>query len=341
MEPFPPLRDDSTSVDSKSFLNFFGVNTFFARVLLVSVLGLIFFCAIFAYLSMPPTDFPVGKSIVIPKGFSLRQAGLLLKEEHLIRSRVGFEFCAISLHENGGIHAGEYVFKEPLSLCAIAQRFVSGVTGVPATRVTFPEGLSKKDIARIASSELPQFNATYFLSDSTAREGYLFPETYFFAPDATEKDVIRVLKQEFDNKIQTLDEDIQASPYSRSDIVIMASILEKEGMTDEDRYLISGILWKRIAMKMPLQVDAPFLYSLGKTSAELTITDLKTNSPYNTYTNRGLPIGPIGNPGLAALHAAIFPKASSYLYYLSDKDGVMHYAKTFDEHKANKAKYLK
>ena len=112
-------------------------------------------------------------------------------------------------------------------------------------------------------------------------------------------------------------------------------------MTDKDHKIISGILWKRIGMNMPLQVDAPFLYILGKTSAELTLADLKKDSPYNTYVNRGLPIGPIGNPGFSALRAAVFPASSPYLYYLSDNEGIMHYAKTFEEHKANKEKYLR
>jgi UPF0755 protein len=92
---------------------------------------------------------------------------------------------------------------------------------------------------------------------------------------------------------------------------------------------------------MPLQVDATFVYLLGKGSADLTLTDLSSDSPYNTYRNAGLPPGPINNPGLEAMRAAITPKDSPYFFYLSDKDGVVHYAETFDEHKANKAKYLR
>ena len=131
------------------------------------------------------------------------------------------------------------------------------------------------------------------------------------------------------------------SDHSFSDIVIVASILEKEVKTSESRAIVSGILWKRLALGMPLQVDATLGYITGKTSAELTIDNLNADSPYNTYRNKGLPPTPISNPGLLALDAALHPKSSPYLYYLSDNNGVIHYAVTFEEHKANKARYLR
>jgi UPF0755 protein len=121
----------------------------------------------------------------------------------------------------------------------------------------------------------------------------------------------------------------------------MASIIEKEAKGEEDRYFISGILWKRISKGIPLQVDAPFLYILGKESSELTRADLAINSPFNTYKNKGLTPSPIGNPGLESIKAAIKPKDSPYLYYLHDSDGNIHYAKTYTEHLKNINKYLK
>jgi len=120
----------------------------------------------------------------------------------------------------------------------------------------------------------------------------------------------------------------------------MASIIEKESLNGDERQIVSGILWKRISLGMPLQVDATFLYINGKASAELTKDDLNIDSPYNTYRNKGLPPGPINNPGLDAIVAALYPKDSPYLYYLHDKKGKVHYAKTFNEHVANKRKYL-
>ncbi len=121
----------------------------------------------------------------------------------------------------------------------------------------------------------------------------------------------------------------------------MASLLEKETKADEDRRIVSGILWHRIDIGMALQVDAVFGYIKGIDTYHPTAADLEIKSPYNTYLNRDLPPGPIGNPGKDALLAALMPEPSSYLYYLTDESGALHYAATFDEHKANKAKYLK
>ena len=120
----------------------------------------------------------------------------------------------------------------------------------------------------------------------------------------------------------------------------MASLLEEEAATLEDRQIIAGILWRRMAAGMPLQVDAVFPYIIGKNSFELTTNDLKTDSPYNTYTNRGLPPGPITNPGLDSILAAVTPQKTSYVYYLSDHDGNFHYSTTYEQHLQAKAKYL-
>ena len=121
----------------------------------------------------------------------------------------------------------------------------------------------------------------------------------------------------------------------------MASILEEEARSFEDKQIVAGILWKRLDNDMALQVDAPFVYLLGKGSADLTLDDLKTDSPYNTYLYRGLTPTPISNPGLESLRAAVEPIASEHLFYLSDADGVMHYAEDFEQHKRNKELYLR
>lgn len=125
-----------------------------------------------------------------------------------------------------------------------------------------------------------------------------------------------------------------------SDVIIMASILEGEALP-KDRQVVAGILWKRLSIGMPLQVDATFRYINGKGTYDLTADDLKIDSPYNTYIHKGLPPGPISNPGIDAISASLNPIPTKYLYYLTEKDGTIHYAKTFTEHIANKNKYLK
>lgn len=134
--------------------------------------------------------------------------------------------------------------------------------------------------------------------------------------------------------------DVEKSGRTLNEIITMASLIEEEANTKESRRIISGILWQRIKQGMRLQVDAVFPYIMNKFSLQLTKEDLMDDSPYNTYRYAGLPPGPISNPGWDSIYAAIYPAKTSYLYYLSDREGNMYYAKTFEEHKANKAKYL-
>ena len=144
----------------------------------------------------------------------------------------------------------------------------------------------------------------------------------------------------FLKKINTVKKIILNSGHSESDIVITASILEGEALP-ADRSTVAGILWKRISTGMPLQVDSSIKYITGKGSVDLSLNDLKINSPYNTYVYTGLPPTPINNPGIQAIISAATPTQTDYLYFLTEKDGTIHYAKTFAEHVANKVKYLK
>lgn len=297
--------------------------------------------SVVVFLFLPPVNFPAGQTITVESGASLGQVSYSLKEHHLIRSRLVFEFCMISVSGDRNVSAGDYLFKVPVNTCTIASRIARGISGIPAVKVTIPEGVSNEQIALIAVKNLPKFDVKIFIANTQALEGYLFPETYFFSPTATAEDVKKIMNAQFEKKIASLKPAIEKSGHTLKEVIIMASILEKEAKTPEDQALVSGILWKRINLGMPLQVDAPFYYLLGKESSELTQSDLALKSGYNTYKNKGLPVGPIGNPGLNALRAAITPTTSPYLYYLSDKDNVVHYAKNFEEHKANRAKYLK
>ena len=171
------------------------------------------------------------------------------------------------------------------------------------------------------------------------KEGYLFPDTYFISPAIKPEDLIEKMSINFNEKIPNIS-GISTTTYKFEDVIIMASILEREARTMESRRIIAGILWKRLKIGMPLQVDSSFLYINGKGTFELTLDDLKTDSPHNTYKYKGLPVGPIGNPGEDSIFAAIHPIETKYLYFLTGHDGKMYYGKTFDEHKKNKAKYL-
>ena len=208
-------------------------------------------------------------------------------------------------------------------------------------KVTIPEGFNVRQIGEtLERSGLGK--KEQFVEAAKNQEGFLFPDTYRFYKDATPKDIIEKMRENFNKKIDDdILQEIVHEKYTLTNIVIMASLLEEEVKSTEDRKLVAGILWKRLSLNMGLNVDAALTYVLGKTSHELTQEDLKYDSPYNTYRYRGLPPGPISNSGLDAILAALRPTSSQYLYYLTDKDGSVHYAKNLEEHKINKFRYLK
>lgn len=324
-----------------SFLASLGIENRSAKIILAVALAIVFFSTLISFLLMPPRDFPQDKIITVKSGASLGQVSLLLKDEHLIRSRTLFRLCSRAVGGNKPILAGQYLFKEPAHSCILAFRIARGISGIPSVKVTIPEGMANKEVAAVVAKQLPGFDPAFFIESARQKEGYLFPDTYFFSTGANTQEVESIMSANFEKKIEPWNPIIESSGRSLRDTIIMASILEKEATTEEDKELVSGILWKRIKIGMPLQVDATFMYLLGRKSSEVTQADLQMKSVYNTYRNKGLPGGPIGNPGIAAIRAAVRPKDSPYLYYLSDNSGVMHYAKTFAEHVVNKGKYLR
>lgn len=293
------------------------------------------------FLVMPPKSFPIPYQITIDSGQSLFSISNELYKDKAIKSKRVFEMLMLTFGSDKTISRGEYYFEKPINVVSLAMRISGREFGVDKAKVTFPEGFTNKQMANRLSKEISDFDTEAFLTLTKDKEGYLFPDTYHFLPWATIESIMETLEKNFTKKITPLQKDIESSGKSLEDIIIMASIIEKEAKGEEDRYFISGILWKRISKGIPLQVDAPFLYILGKESSELTRADLSINSPFNTYKNKGLTPSPIGNPGLESIKASIKPKDSPYLYYLHDSDGNIHYAKTYTEHLKNINKYLK
>ncbi len=295
---------------------------------------------IYAFCIRPPNPFPTHTITTISRGSSLKQATVQLKHDGAIRSSF---FLELYIHYLGGstkVIAGGYALNEPQNIFMIGKRIMRGDHEMVTVKVTIPEGSTVAEIADIFMSSLTAFPRDEFMKQAEGKEGYLFPDTYFLLPTATPEEVIKTMEENFSQKIATLDEAIKKFDKPLKDIIIMASIIEKEAPDPEARRMISGILWERLKIDMPLQVDATFLYINGKNTYDLSLDDLAIDSPYNTYKYAGLPRGPIGNPGLDALHAAAVPMHSTYLYYLSDKDGKTYYAKSFAEHKRNREKYM-
>jgi UPF0755 protein len=314
------------------------------RILIPVVLLLTLLLLFLGYvnlLTQPPDAFHPGTLVEIPEGHTLSAIADQLHDASVIRSPLLFKLAVQHYGKENNILSGAYIFKTPASVIAVAKQMALGDHGMETLKVTLPEGLTTSEMAKILSKVLPSFDAAAFLADAKESEGFLFPDTYFFFSTATSGEVLAALKEDFDKKTAPLYAEAETLGRNWNDILIMASIIEEETATPEDRRIVSGILWKRLSNGMRLQVDATFAYTIGKGSLELTVDDLKSDSPYNTYRINGLPPTPIANPGLDAIEAALHPTASLYVYYLSDKSGVMHYSKTFEEHKLAKAKYLR
>ena len=288
----------------------------------------------------PPETFPVGTLVTVPEGASVAAIGETLYEQGVIRSPVTFRVLMTVFGRDRGARAGDYLFKKPENVWSIARAVAVGAFGLEPMRFRVPEGAMAKGMTTIFEGQLQRFNAQRFLAAATPQEGYLFPDTYFFLPNASESVVIQAMRQNFEDHLAKIQSEIASSTHSLSEIVTMASILEREAFNTQDRRMIAGVLWNRLSRGMALQVDATFLYTLGKGSFDLTMKDLTTDSPYNTYTNKGLPPTPIGSPGMDSIKAALHPVKSDYLYYLADHNGVTHYSRTYSEHLRKKKLYL-
>ncbi len=293
-----------------------------------------------AWESGAPARFVPGTTVTIPEGSTVRAAAQTLKDANIIRSTGMFEATANIMFGKKSVVAGDFTFERKHSVFYIAKAVTGGLFGRAQVKVTIPEGSTVQEIARSVQKMIPSWNADEFVAKAKGREGYLFPETYFVFKTTTPDAFIARLEKEYETRVAPLRSDMTAARRTESQIIIMASLLEKEARNADEAKVIAGILWKRLDKGMPLQVDAPFLYVLNKTSEQLKAADLQKDGPYNTYTRKGLPVGPIGNPGVAMITAAIHPQVSEYWYYLHDAKGGIHYAKTYQEHVTNKKKYL-
>lgn len=292
-------------------------------------------------LVVPPKTFPSRVIVEIKQGESLIEISNTLKTEHVVRSAFMLRSAVLLFGGELRVMRGFYLFDAPQNIFTVASRIIHGEYGLESAHSTIPEGSNRFVIADIFASKIPGFSKEEFLQKTVDKEGYLFPDTYNFLPHTTAQTVIDTLSSNYEKKIAPLREKFVAFGKSEKDIITMASILEGEARQTDTRRTIAGILWRRLSIGMPLQVDTAFIYVNGKTTEDLTLADLAIKSPYNTYVNRGFPPTPISNPGLDSILAAITPIKTPYLYFLTDADGVMHYAKTLQEHAANKQKYLK
>ncbi len=293
---------------------------------------------------------------VVEKGKSASEVGEELYRSNLIKSKLVFKIYVQVLDKTKNINAGEFELSPSMSVSEIVT--VLG-KGPEELWVTIPEGLRKDEVVEkiIQALEFEEGKDTAFRDEFLALaktdEGYLFPDTYLFPRDVRAELVIERLRSTFDEKYK---EDVQPymrqSKYLKNEIVIMASILERETRSTSEKPVVAGILWKRIENDWPLQVDASVQYAVANLKLVspntkmvnwwpiLTLNDLNINSPFNSYKYKGLPPSPICNPGITSLQAAANPEKSDYWFYIHSPEGQIYYARTPEEHASNVRKYL-
>jgi len=303
---------------------------------------------------------------VVSRGLTASQVGQKLYDAGLIKNVLAFKIYVQVFDKTKNINAGEFTLSPSTTLAEIVSILGKGPEEL---WVTIPEGLRKEEVVErlISGLEMDAGKAgsfrDEFLIEASDKEGQLFPDTYLFPRDIKATVAVNKMIDTFETKIdQKMKEDISGSGKDLEEILAMASLIERETKTNEERPIVAGILWKRLDNKWPLQVDATLQYAIstekcklstkgGLSSGQniencsnwwpiLTKDDLEIRSPFNTYKYTGLPPAAIANPGLSSIKAAIYPEASDFWFYIHSPDGKIHYAKTITEHNLNIKKYL-
>ncbi len=314
-------------------------------ILLISLFVIFFYSLNIVFVIDYQLDTPLfmngaNQTFNIEQGQGLKEISENLDEAGLIRGKIWFTGYIMYKGWAAKLQAGEYVLSSALSIRQISRKIVGGDTLTNEIRVTIPEGFTNKQIdARLASKGLIEPGEILARPEL---EGYLFPDTYDFEKDATVDEIIVTMMDNFDKKLsKNLVAEIERQGKTIKEIIAMASIIEKELPLYYDKRIISGIFWNRIGDNYPLQSCATIAYILGVDKWIYSTEDTKIESPYNTYQNKGLPPGPINNPGILSIKAAVYPIDTDYYFFLSAPGGQTIYSRTFEEHVANKNKYLR
>ncbi len=316
---------------------------------ILKIYGIVFLLifAIFAFIFIP-TFFLPGGNIDIPvySKSTARSIARSLKEKGIIHFALPFRLLSKAIHADRRLQAGLYRLSQRMSLWEVLSALSQGKSELLSLKV--PEGFTTEQIAQ-EMEKLKASTAEEFLKAARDQEllkklgihgpsleGYLFPETYRIPMAASPEALLELMVRQFQDSVG---DDFEAkckvqglTPYQ---LVTLASIIEKEAKTDDDRSMIAGVLYNRLRQKIRLQVNAPLNYILSSKNPWVTNEQINTQSPYNTYQHRGLPPTPICNPGLASIQAALAPAQVPYLYYVGKGDGTNLYATTLEEHKKN------
>lgn len=280
------------------------------------------------------------RQFTIESGQTVKQISRALAERGLIRDDYWFRVYVWQSRAESRFLAGRYNFPSQLSVIDMVDLFTKAAER-PVRRAQIIEGWSIRDTDSYLAAA-GWYPAGEYVKAARGAEGYLFPDTYQIFTDAPVTDLVAKQKANFEAKVTAdLRAEISRQDKKFSDVLIMASIIEAEVPHEADRPIVSDIFWSRLKAGVALQSDATLHYVIGGKNPSLTAAELKIDSPYNTYKYKGLPPTPIGNPGLSAIKAAIYPAKTDYFYFLSTPDGKTIFSRTLAEHNAAKAKYLR
>lgn len=298
------------------------------------------------------------RDFTVEKGQGVNEIARKLQEEKIIKSSFWFEVNIWRKKQGLRLQAGKYSLSASLNIDEIGQVITGGKIIPDEITITLPEGFTLRQMRQrlfesgitesmyLGEEQIGRYQLQYkFLADIPAEndlEGFLFPDTYRLKPEIELGEISKRFLENFDKKLTpVLREEISRQGKTLYQILTMASIIQKEALNETEMATISGIFWNRIEAKMKLQSDATVNYATGKNIRQVTYSDLEDPSPYNTYKYEGLPPGPICNPGIAAIKAAIYPASTNYYYFFHPLGSSAVYSRTGAEHEANRAKYLK
>ncbi|MCD4704540.1 endolytic transglycosylase MltG [bacterium] len=327
----------------------------FALLIALFCLGFIFYTY---QVDTPLVNESNKQEFIIEKGDSLIEIAENLEQQGLIKSKFWFEFYLKVKKLSSKLIADSFEISPAMSIKEIAHILTTNKSNFSEKTIQIIEGwnikqigdyldlettCSKEEWLSLTNSNDLDFDFLDTKPNKFDLEGFLFPDTYRIYVDASCEDIFLKMLNNFDKKLdKQMRKDIKNQGKTIWEIITMASLIEKEVQSVADMKIVSGLFWDRIKNKQALESCATLAYILGENKDQYSYEDTQINSAYNTYQNRGLPPGPITNPGINAIRAAIYPEFTNYNYFLTDpKTGDTVWSKNFEEHKQNKWKYLR
>ncbi len=319
------------------------ITSFYVLLLLFFVIFFKHLYSFYSFINKPPSSVIETRKVQIKAGTDLNSIARQLFKNGIISSSSKFKLYVRLKGVSGKLKAGEYHFTTFMSPCDVLKRLLKGETILK--KLTVPEGLTINQVAKLMAKHklgnykkiLTTMKDKNFLKkigiDAPTLEGYLFPDTYCYSSSQSYKDLIAIMVKQFKKHFGEIWENRSPdNPLSKYEVLILASMVEKEAMVDSERPIIAGVFINRLKRGMLLQCDPTVIYGIENFNGNLTKKDLNTKTPYNTYLIKGLPPGPICNPGLASLKAAANPANVKYLFFVSMNNGHHFFSETIRDH---------